>query len=118
MLVTLLGIVMEVKPWQFAKAIFPMLVTLLGIVMEVRLLQLWKAPSPMLVTLLGIIVFLQPAISVLDDVSIIALQSLLSYLVFSLATTMLVRPVQPPKAATPMLVTLLGMVMLVGPVHP
>ena len=72
----------------------------------------------MLVTLLGIIVFLQPAISVLEDFSIIALQfSLLSYLVFPPATTMLVRAVQPEKAPSPMLVTLLGMVMLVKPVQ-
>ena len=31
---------------------------------------------------------------------------------------MLVRPVQPSKAVTPMLVTLLGIVMLVRPVQP
>ena len=40
MLVTLLGIVTEVKPVQCAKATSPMLVTLLGIVTEVKLLQL------------------------------------------------------------------------------
>ena len=36
MLVTLLGIVTEVRPLQYWKAEFPMLVTLLGIVTEVR----------------------------------------------------------------------------------
>ena len=37
------------------KAPHPMLVTLLGIVTEVRDSQYWKAQSPMLVTLLGIV---------------------------------------------------------------
>ena len=41
-LVTLLGILMEVRPQQ-EKALFPILVTLLGIVREVRLLQPEKA---------------------------------------------------------------------------
>ena len=36
MLVTLLGIVTEVREKQLEKAQFPMLVTLLGIVIEVR----------------------------------------------------------------------------------
>ena len=44
MLVTLLGIVTEVKPVQLVKAPSPMLVTLLGIVTEVKLLQPMKAP--------------------------------------------------------------------------
>ena len=35
MLVTLLGIVIDVRPVQPSKALFPMLVTLLGIVIEV-----------------------------------------------------------------------------------
>ena len=39
MLVTLLGIVIEVRPLQPRKASCPMLVTLLGIVTEVRPLQ-------------------------------------------------------------------------------
>ena len=51
-----------------------MLVTLLGIVTEVKEEQPEKALYPMLVTLLGIIVFRQPVISVLVEVSIIALQ--------------------------------------------
>ena len=55
MLVTLLGIVTEVKPEQPLKAATPMLVTLLGIVTEVKPEQLQKACNPMLVTLLGIV---------------------------------------------------------------
>ena len=39
-LVTLLGIVIEVKPVQPLKALFAMHVMLLGIVIEVKLLQL------------------------------------------------------------------------------
>ena len=39
MLVTLLGIVMEVRLLHALKALSPMFVTLLGIVTEVRLLQ-------------------------------------------------------------------------------
>ena len=50
-----------------------MLVTLLGMVTEVRPEQLWKAPFPMVVTLLGMLVTLNPLINVLVDVSIIAL---------------------------------------------
>ena len=65
----------------------------------------------MLVTLLGIIVDLQPAIRVLDEVSIIALQlSRESYVVFSPSTMIEVKLKQLEKAASPMLVTLLGMV--------
>jgi hypothetical protein len=41
------------RPLQLEKALEPMLVTLLGMVMEVRLLQLPKALPSMLVTLLG-----------------------------------------------------------------
>lgn len=84
MLVTELPIVAVVKPVHSLKAYRPMLVTELGIVIEVKSKQPEKAPIPMLVTELGISVFLQPAISVLVDVSIIALQlSLESYVVFA-----------------------------------
>ena len=76
MIVTLLGIVMEVRPLQPENAYASMLVTLLGIEMEVSSVQPKKATNPILVTLLGIVVFLHPAINVLDDVSIIALQLL------------------------------------------
>ena len=54
MLVTVLGIVTEVKLLQLSKAKLPMLVTLLPIVTEVKLRQLLKASCPMLVTLLPI----------------------------------------------------------------
>ena len=95
MLVKLLGMVIEVRLMQPSKASFPMLVTPLGIVIEVRPLQPLKAATPMLVTLLGMIVFLQPAISVLDVVSIIALQlSRESYFVFLDSTLIEVKPVQ------------------------
>jgi hypothetical protein len=47
MLVTLLGIVTEVKLLQPEKAPFPMFVTLLGIVTEVKPLQPEKAPPAM-----------------------------------------------------------------------
>ena len=50
MLVTLLGIVMLVRPVQLWKAPIPMLVTLLGIVMLARLSHQKNASSPMLVT--------------------------------------------------------------------
>ena len=50
MLVTLLGIVIEVRPLQFLKAQTPIVVTLWEIVTEVRPLHSRKAPSPILVT--------------------------------------------------------------------
>ena len=93
MLVTLLGIVTEVKPGQPEKAYLPMLVTLLGIVTEVKAEQLSKAKSPMLVTLLGIIVVLHPECSVFVAVSIIALQLFReSYTGFPSSTTIEVKP--------------------------
>ena len=54
MLVTLEGMVIEVRPEQPQKALLPMLVTPSGMVMEVRLEQPEKVRSPMLVTLSGI----------------------------------------------------------------
>ena len=51
-----------------------MLVTLLGILMEVKPEQPSKAPDPMLVTVLGMAVFWQPAIRVFEQVSMMALQ--------------------------------------------
>ena len=100
------------------KASTPMLVTLSGMVMEVRPLQPEKAWSPMLVTLFGMIVFLQPAIKVFVAVSIIALQSLReSYIVFPVSTLIEVRPLQPLKTSCPMSNTLFGMVTEVRPVQ-
>ena len=54
MLVTLLGIVTDVKPRQFEKADSPMYVTLLGIVIEV-ISEIVKTPFPIRVTVLGIL---------------------------------------------------------------
>ena len=54
-----------------------MLATEFGISMEVKPVQPLKALFPILVTELGITVFMQPEISVLVEVSIIALQVLL-----------------------------------------
>ena len=55
MLVTLLGMVMLVKPVQLKNANSSMLVTLFGMVMLVKPVQLKNAESPMLVTSFGII---------------------------------------------------------------
>ena len=86
--------------------------------MEVSAEHSEKAPFPIDVTLLGIVVFLHPIINVLDDVSIIALQLLReSYLAFPSSTTMDIKPPQPEKASSPMLVTLLGMVIDVNPLQ-
>ena len=95
-----------------------MLVTLLGIVTDVRPEQELKASLPMLVTLLGMVVDWNPAIRVLEAFSIMALQfSRESYIVLPLSTTMEVREEQPLNAKLPMLVTLLGIVMDVRPEH-
>ena len=92
-----------------------MLVTLFGIVTEVRPHQP-KAQSPMLITLFGITVFSHPAISVFVAVSMIALQLLReSYAMLPLSTLMAVRPLQPEKGLRPMLVTLFGIVTEVRP---
>ena len=72
-----------------------MLVTELGMVTEVREEQAWNASSPMLVTEWGMVVDWHPAISVLEAVSIMALQfSRESYIVLLLSTTMEVREEQ------------------------
>ena len=96
MLVTLLGMVMEVRSVQPANALLYMDVTLLGMMMEVRPVQPKKATKPMDVTPSGIIVFMQPLINVFVAVSIMALQLFLeSYVVLLLSTIMDVRPLQP-----------------------
>ena len=56
MLVTLLGIVILVKPLQYSNAAVPMLVTPLPIVILVKPLQPPNAQPPMLVTVLGIVI--------------------------------------------------------------
>ena len=119
MLVTLLGIVNDVRPVQPSNAELPMLVTLLGISMDVRLLQSSNAPSPMLVTLLGIVVFLQPVIKEFDTFSIIALQLFReSYLGFLSSTFIELNPLQPENADWPMSEMLLGIVNAFRPLHP
>lgn len=75
-----------------------MLVTPSGIVKEVRPLNPLKDQLPIVVTLLGTTVVLHPAIKVLDDVSIIALQlSRESYTGLLLSTTIVVRLIQLEK---------------------
>ena len=54
MLVTVEGMVTDVKLMQLIKAASPMLVTLAGMLTDVKLLQPAKAPLPMLVTVVGI----------------------------------------------------------------
>ena len=72
----------------------------------------------MFVTLLGIVVFLQPVISVLDSVSIIALQlSRLSYFALPLSTIIEVSEEQCAKGTLPIFVTLLGRVIEVREEH-
>ena len=60
MLVTLSGIVTEVRLEHSRNASLPMLVTLSGIVTEVRPLHPENALSPMLVTLSGIVTEVRP----------------------------------------------------------
>ena len=67
-LVTELGMVMDVKLLQLWKQPLPKLVTELGMVMEVKLLQSSKQELPKLVTELGIWLFLHPAINSLVEV--------------------------------------------------
>ena len=55
MLFTQLGMLIEVRP-QHENANSPMLVTLLGMLMEVRLEQPENASTPMLFTLLGMLI--------------------------------------------------------------
>ena len=96
MLVTLLGIVTDVKPEQPEKALPPMVVTLLGIVTDVKPEQPEKALPPMVVTLLGMVVLLQPAMRVLVLVTMIALQlSREPYVAFPDSTIIEVKPEQP-----------------------
>ncbi len=77
MLVTLSGMLMEVKPLQSLKAYHPISFTFSGMLMEVRAWQFLKAYHPILTTLSGIIVSWHPAISSFDAVLMMALQSFL-----------------------------------------
>ena len=60
MLVTLFGIMILVNPVQLLNEAYPMLVTLSGIVMEVKLLQRPNAQSQMLVIPLPKVIFVNP----------------------------------------------------------
>ena len=118
MLVTLEGMVIEVRPVQNEKACSPMLVTLEGMVIEVRPLQNEKAYEPMVVTVVGITVFLHPTTRVFDAVSTMALQLFReSYLLFPEATSMASRLLQLSKTLEPILVTLEGMDTEVKPLQ-
>ena len=53
--VTLFGMVTEVRAKQYLKAFFPIVVTLFGMVTEVRELQSLKVSSAIVVTLFGMV---------------------------------------------------------------
>ena len=97
----------------------PILVTLSGMVIDVKPLQPENAEEPMLVTLpsSGIMLFLQPKIKVFIAGSIKQL-SMLRYFVFPIATIIDVKPLQPENAEEPILVTLSGIVIDVKPLQP
>ena len=87
----------------------PIEVTLSGSLIELSEVQPLKAESPIEVTPSGIIVVAQPAIKVLVEVSIIALQSSLeSYTVFPSFTMIDLKDLQYKKANPPIEVTLSG----------
>ena len=87
-------------------------------VIDVKLSWPSKQLEPKLVTELGMVLFLQPAINLFVEVSMIALQfSLESYIGLSAATTKLSSPMHPEKHHPPTLVMDLGMVMDVKPLQ-
>ena len=99
MLVTLSGIVTDVRPVQPEKAAYPTLVTLSGIVTDVRPVQPEKALFPILVTLSGIVTDVRP-----EQPEKAAYPTLVT--LSGIVTD--VRPEQPEKADFPTLVTLSG----------
>ena len=108
-LVTLLPNEMELKEEQYQKASSPMLTSQSCNVTEVRL-ELLKAPRPIVVTLAGPV----------RDVRLVQLANAYSPKLFNRlpsAYEIEVRPEHPLKALSPMLITLLGIVMDVRPVH-
>ena len=114
MLVTLFGIVIEVREEQPLKASDPMLVTLSPIVTDVKEEQSLKASDPMLVTLSPMIY------SVTCEPNIWEMLELYTYSLLTIASELIVTEVkeeQLRKAIAPMLVTLLGMVMEVREEH-
>ena len=91
----------------------PIEVTLSGISIELSEVQLLKAESPIEVTPSGIIVVAQPAIKVLVEVSIIALQSSLeSYTVFPSFTMIDLKELQYLNAELLIEVTLSGITIV------
>src|SRR5450830_1065659 len=91
-----------------------MLVTLLGIVMLVRPEQSLNVESPMLVTLLGIVIL--PDFPAGQQINLVPsfeykMPSILLYAVLAASTVIDVRLEQLSNAACPILVTLLGIVM-------
>jgi len=104
-----------VRSAQAKKALVPMLVILLGMVILVSLVEL-KARAPMLVTLFGMVKAPVLPAGYTTKVVLVLLYNTPScelYTVFAASTFIAVRLVQELKAQSPMLVTLLGMVILV-----
>ena len=96
----------------------PIDVTELGIVTDVNPVQYWNAYLPIVVTESGIVLFLQPAINVFVDVSIIALQLLReSYILFPDSTLISVKLEHPANTPSPISVTESGIVTDVNPVQ-
>ena len=69
------GIIISVRPEQPPKAARLIVVTELGIAICVISVHCANALLPIVTTVLGMIVFLHPVISVLDALSMMALQS-------------------------------------------
>ena len=134
MLVTELGIVIDVSPLQTANAPEPMLVTELGIVTDDSPVQLENAELPMLVTELGIVnapvrplqpenafagilVTFSPIFKFINDVQSFHEAPLLVQFVALKFTV--VSLLQPENARPLMLVTELGIVIVVAvEIHP
>ena len=125
MLVTLSGIVIDVKPVQTENALLPMLVTLLGIVIDIKPVQPENVPPSMLVTPLGIVTEVKPvqpenARSLMRSPLVIV--TVLSWLLLiwfaANAGIVAVSIGQPLNAFSPMLVTLSGIVIEVKPLQP
>ena len=78
-----------------------------------------KAPTPIVVTVSGMFTDLKlPAAATRVNPSFVyMILSTALYLVFLLSTVRLVKPVQPAKAASPIVVRFAGKLILVKPVH-
>ena len=119
MIVKFWGNLTVVRFTQSENVFSSILVTVLGISMDMSPLHPLNARSTMAVTPLGTKLFLQPAISSLVAVSMIALQfSRLSYVGLPSSTMMLSSPLHSANAPFLIVVILLGILMLVSPVQP